>query len=156
MEPINKQRLGLRKEVREVFNPGDLVRIGIEVDSDCYVHLIDINPEGKVMPIVHGERRDNFVRAGKAHFVPEAGGELFVEDTSGIDTILAIATVKLTNLFPEWQGTTEVFEELEAYPLTLRDLARAATYLSCMPKSQWTTASCQFEVRSYSPFVKEG
>jgi TolB-like protein len=84
------------------YRVGEVIRFHFRSDRDCYLTLIDYDPNGNVKVLFPNRYyRDNFIRAGKTYTIPgsEYGFRLNIEPPRGIEKIKAIATTEPLSLF---------------------------------------------------------
>ena len=87
---------------KSTYRVGEEIRFSFRSDRDCYLTLIDYEPNGKVKILFPNRYyQNNFIKAGKTYTIPgrEYGFKLTIEPPIGIEKIKAIATTKPLSLF---------------------------------------------------------
>ena len=86
---------------RKSYRIGDMIRIGLRVNRDAYVTLVNIGTSGEVA-IIYPNRfhPSHFVRGGEDVIVPppESGFTLTVQGPAGFDQVRALATAEPISL----------------------------------------------------------
>ncbi len=82
------------------YRVGDRIKIGLRPDSDCYVYILDLQPDGRMSLLYPGGGyRDNFARAGEPFLIPpERGVTMLVTEPTGIERLFAAALRERINL----------------------------------------------------------
>ena len=86
---------------RKSYRIGDMIHIGLRVNRDAYVTLVNIGTSGEVAVIYPNRfHPSHFVRGGEDVIVPppESGFTLTVQGPSGFDQVRAIATAEPISL----------------------------------------------------------
>ncbi len=76
---------------RQVYAPGDEIRITVEVDKPCYLYLYDIDPAGTVTLLFPNRFQSRpRILAGKL-ILPGKGYRFIVKGPEGVETLVAVA-----------------------------------------------------------------
>lgn len=94
--------VGSNGETADNFSVGDAVKIRFESSCDGYLTLLDIGTSGNINIIMpHFLNIDNFVRAGRAIYLPDGDNNVaaIVQSPTGVERLKAFFTKNPLNLF---------------------------------------------------------
>jgi hypothetical protein len=132
----NKKRYRLGEEIRFYFRS----------DQDCYLTLVDYEPNGKVKVLFPNQFfQDNFVRGGQTYIIPgrEYGFKLTIEPPTGTERIKAIATTDPLSLF-DLDFTKGFFPPVERS--NMRGMRGISVALDNLPKVGWAENTCTITI----------
>jgi TolB-like protein len=132
----NKKRYRLGEEIRFYFRS----------DHDCYLTLVDYEPNGKVKVLFPNQFfQNNFVRGGKTYIIPdkEYGFKLTIEPPTGTERIKAIATTDPLSLF-DLDFTKGFFPPVER--TNMRGMRGIGIALDKLPKVGWAENTCTITI----------
>jgi TolB-like protein len=132
----NKKRYRLGEEIRFYFRS----------DRDCYLTLVDYEPNGKVKVLFPNKFfQDNFVRGGKTYIIPgrEYGFKLTIEPPTGTERIKAIATTDPLSLF-DLDFSKGFFPPVER--TNMRGMRGISVALDKLPKVGWAENTCSITI----------
>ena len=132
----NKKRYRLGEEIRFYFRS----------DQDCYLTLVDYEPNGKVKVLFPNQFfQDNFVKGGKTYIIPgkEYGFKLTIEPPTGTERIKAIATTNPLSLF-DLDFTKGFFPPVER--TNMRGMRGISIALDNLPKMGWAENTCTITI----------
>lgn len=97
--PVGKAgRIDVKLVVNRQGNPprykvGDKIKLGLKSDTDCYIYILDVQPDGKISLLYPGGGyTENFARANEPFLIPpELGTTMRVTEPTGIERVLAAA-----------------------------------------------------------------
>ncbi len=132
---------------KKMYRVGEEIRFYFRSDHDCYVSLIDYDPNGNVKILFPNRYyQNNFIKAGKTYIIPgsEYGFKLNIEPPTGIERIKAIATTKPFSLF-ELDFSKNFFPPVER--TNTRGMRGISIALDSLPNFRWAESSCAVSIR---------
>ena len=132
----NKKRYRLGEEIRFYFRS----------DQDCFLTLVDYEPNGKVKVLFPNQFfQNNFVKGGKTYIIPgkEYGFKLTIEPPTGTERIKAIATTEPLSLF-DLDFTKGFFPPVER--TNMRGMRGIGIALDKLPKVGWAENTCTITI----------
>lgn len=130
------------------YRVGDSLRIGVRVNRDAYVTLVNLGTSGQVTILFpNGYHPNNLVRAGQQVLVPpaDAGFALHVKGPTGFDQVIAIATEDPVQFAPtDFSNPAVAFRSLER--LQTRSIVVGAREKKKMAPSRWAEHVVAVEV----------
>jgi len=132
---------------KKSYRLGEEIRFHFRSDQDCYVTLIDYEPNGNVKILFPNRYyQNNFIRAGKTYTIPgsEYGFKLNIEPPTGNERIKAIATTKPLSLF-DMDFSKNFFPPVER--TNTRGMRGISIALDNLPNFRWAENSCTISIR---------
>ena len=129
------------------YHIGEEIRFHFRSDRDCYLTLIDYDPNGNVTVLFPNRYyQNNFIRAGKTYTIPgsEYGFKLNIEPPPGIEKIKAIATTEPLSLF-NLDFAKDFFPTVERS--NTRGMRGITIALDNLPKFNWAENTCTISIR---------
>ncbi|BBM86599.1 serine/threonine-protein kinase [Candidatus Uabimicrobium amorphum] len=138
-----------RQEQRKIvvspcYPMGERINICFSSDKDCYLTLINIDPDGDITVLFPNKfQQDNHIVAHEVHKVGEKGFQFIVGEPHGNEVVKAIATTKKMNLLDmdlqEWKSALATIPKERAQ----RKIMVLAETLA-EENLQWSEASHEF------------
>lgn len=139
-------------EPREV-TVGDAVEVCARTNKNAYVYIFNVNPEGKVYPLIPNPREKvNFVRAGQILRLPR-GNYRITADTPGREYLVAIATLTPINPESYWiKRAMDVAELGKPFTSTAEDFLRSLKFAELQPFHYGAYAATVYSFDVQDPF----
>ena len=128
------------------YRVGEEIRFHFRSDRNCYLTLIDYDPNGNVKVLFPNHYyRDNFIRGGETYVIPgrEYGFKLTIEPPLGIERLKAIATTEPLSLF-QLDFTKSFFPTIERG--NTRGMRGISVALDRLPNFNWAESSCTISI----------
>lgn len=109
-----------------IYQPNEILHVFFRTSEDCYVAIYDIEVGGEEYRLFPPDNEDGWVKAGHVYELPgkDAGYDYRIEGPSGIETIIACASVDFPpDLHDNRSGITQQVVEIyieEPEPAKLR------------------------------------
>lgn len=132
---------------KKSYHVGEEIRFYFRSDLDCYLTMIDYEPNGNVKVLFPNRfYRNNFIKAGKTYMIPgrEYGFKLNIEPPTGIERVKAIATTKPLCLF-DLDFTKDFFAPVER--TNMRGMRGISIALDRLPNFSWAEGTCTISIK---------
>lgn len=133
------------------YRIGDAIVTKFRATRDCYLTLLNLGTSGRLTVLFpNAHHRDNFVRAGELHHIPEdsSGFEYRLEGPPGIERLKAVATLSNLPLIESDFTADGGLFSTRPTSATPRDIAVVRRRVEQLRRSDWTEATTQFAVAS--------
>jgi len=147
-----KNESGLRVTVNfmeDSYNVGDKIEFTVNSeDSDGYLYLIDIQPDGSVVVLLPNKHKVEFkVEEGEGILLPEKLGFSFkATEPVGKDRLIAIVTKTPINIFKFGLKAGDIFTEVPGK--SKGALSRGMTVeLNQLPSADWGITSAEIMIK---------
>jgi hypothetical protein len=133
---------------KETYRLDEEIGLYFRSDKDCYVTLIDYEPNGNVKILFPNRyNQNNFVKAGKTYVIPgsEYSFKLNIVSPTGIETIKAIATTKPLSLF-ELDFSRDFFPQVDR--TNTRGMVGISIALDRLADYSWAEDTCTINIRA--------
>lgn len=130
------------------YDVGESVQFTFSADVDCYVTILDIQPNGDIIVLFPNEfSPDNFIRGGTVYKIPSDDDEFAIAATSpGLETVKVIATLDNIDILDSQFLSQGIFSEVK--PNKKEELVKSLAIVSTgMKNKRWGTAEIQFEIK---------
>jgi hypothetical protein len=132
---------------KKVYKVGETIRFNFRSDQDCYLTLVDYEPNGNVKILFPNRyRQNNFIEGRKTYTIPgsDYGFKLTVEPPLGVERVKAIATTEPLSLF-NLEFSETFFPTVERNNLqTMRGISIA---LDTLKKVSWSENTCSIHIQ---------
>ena len=132
---------------KKMYRVGEEIRFYFRSDKDCYVTLIDYEPNGNVKILFPNRYyQNNSIKAGRTYIIPgsEYGFKLNIVPPTGIERIKAIATTKPLSLF-DLDFSKDFFPQVER--TNTRGMRGISIALDSLPNFSWAENTCTINIK---------
>jgi TolB-like protein len=132
---------------KKVYKVGETIRFNFRSDQDCYLTLVDYEPNRNVKILFPNRyRQNNFIEGRKTYSIPgsDYGFKLIVEPPLGVEKVKAIATTEPLSLF-ELDFSKNFFPTVERS--NLRTMRGISIVMDTLKKVSWSENTCSIRIQ---------
>jgi len=138
---------------RQSYSPRERLKISLNLSTDAYVYVYDINPQGKVTLLFpNGFQRNNFLKAGTHQLPSTEEYSLIVSGPLGIERVQVLALLQpmpILELTAQSDLDIHVFPQLSTEPVEFKPQVQQMIEINAEP-DEWAADWTEFVIRNPS------